>query len=183
MRDVKSFSYECFHNEHVKKTKFDMTIPAHIFPVPLNTFLLSCLCDSNTLLHFGLQSEKKCSITVHGVVLYFPCTPDGETLKHRRGSVAVPSVQVCWQYRLLPEREYSDLPFFPLGGGYMPALTPSTRWKQRTVAYLFVDWNFPFVSNNKLRVNQENFDSILRAKSSELSYRPTSFPNEFLRFY
>jgi hypothetical protein len=67
-------------------------------------------------------------------------------------------VKVYWQDRCLPETTLSALPFFPNRRYEMyylnRGLTP--LWRSRLVIFLFFNYEFEHISNNKLKILSSN---------------------------
>jgi hypothetical protein len=104
-------------------------------------------------------------LTARGFFLYFPFLVGKETRPllqsetSEEGTVVRENsytVRVYWQDRLVPETVLSQLPFVPksiqalknmeLNEGISP------NWKGRLVGFLFFDWEFHHISNNKLKI-------------------------------
>lgn len=102
-----------------------------------------------------------------------------------------PIFSVYWQDRLVPETVLSKLPFFPvcLTAAQCEADKLSLNWRYRLKGYLFFDWTFHHISNNKLKFTIEpSLDEWLNglsnkaARSRDLSWNPVSTLPMFKRF-
>ena len=133
-------------------------------------------------------------ISIEGMILYFPCV-NGKETKPRHQLVDLshdedqpyPSPEVAdtiatkfdsnvfsvfWQDRLVPESVVSSLPFFPFlkrksvqakNAGEIAA-----NWTERIKGFLFFDWSFTQISNNKLKIQVDpNLHEWINSKSVE----------------
>jgi hypothetical protein len=86
---------------------------------------------------------------VRGFVLYFPRIYN-ESIKPVVEETEQRNTLVFWQNRLVPQTINLLLPFYPK----VKEVTKSNVvWGERVVAFLFLDWSFPYISNNKLKIN------------------------------
>jgi hypothetical protein len=88
------------------------------------------------------------SFDVPGFVLYFPRIYN-ESRKPVEES-AQRNTLVFWQNRLVPQTVNLLLPFYPK---VKEVTNSKIVWEERVVSFLFLDWTFPYISNNKLKIN------------------------------
>ena len=101
--------------------------------------------------------------------------------------VGASMINVYWQDRLVPETTLSALPFFP--DYKRPSMCETmgipANWRDRLQGYLFFGWDFPHISNNKLKFQVDpNLDEWLNNKSrfrDEIETNPKHLSNTFLR--
>ncbi len=117
-------------------------------------------------------------VGVNGIVFYFPFKGKEtkpvklveQTERNDNGEVDTnnQTVYVYWQNRLVPETTISWLDFFP-----KPKLSDATlgkNWKDRILGLLFLDWNFPHISNNKLKLLVDPVEWLSIKKKVEFDY-------------
>ena len=81
---------------------------------------------------------------------------------------------VLWQNRLVPDTTVQRLPCFPFREEKLQA-DVSEHWKKRVKGFLFLDWKFEYISNNKLQIQvTPSFAKFLNSKEirSAISYQP-----------
>lgn len=92
-------------------------------------------------------------------------------------------IRIYWQDRLVPETIISQLSFFPKTTKIdLEKLGIGTNWKQRLVGFLFFDWKFKHISNNKLKIRvQPDLNTWLNSKSiiSETIIEPKTADKKF----
>eukprot|EP01037_Dinobryon_pediforme_P022119 gene22119-23170_t len=115
-------------------------------------------------------------ITVEGLIFYYACSNGNETKPsslYRESSdenataadeedaantskLDTSIFRVFWQDRLVPESTVSSLPFFKNVQNKSALAAKgenlSDKWHSRIRGYLFFDWNFTQISNNKLKI-------------------------------
>lgn len=75
---------------------------------------------------------------------------------------------VIWARRLVPDTIVSKLPFFPKAStkGTSDKANLPENWRCRMKGFLFLDWNWRHISNNKLAIQIDpNFDNWLMTKA------------------
>jgi hypothetical protein len=132
---------------------------------------------------------------VHGILLYFPKTGEGETnpnllldepidettdddmqyLQSSRdsGKGSQSIFNVYWQNRLVPQTNVEKIPFFPISTS--KTFNIPSDWKGRVKGYLFLDGTFKHISNNKLKITvYPDFDTWINNKdtSQHILYKP-----------
>lgn len=89
---------------------------------------------------------------------------------------------VFWQNRLVPESTAKKLFFFPTWSKHQLAEKGiSDRWQERVRGLLFFDWNFQFISNNKLKLQLDpNMDEWLNDahRARHITYEPRFIERE-----
>ncbi len=138
--------------------------------------------------------------TVYGFLFYFPFQNGLETKPDYESYVQESSdsneeitkdttndrmIQVYWQNRLVPESLLSQLPFFPSSHGNTNTskYEVAKQWKNRIGGFLFFDWNFRHISNNKLKILVEpNLNTWLNKQEikSKTLMVPKNAQSEFL---
>jgi hypothetical protein len=96
------------------------------------------------------------------------------------------TVSVFWQDRLVPSSALQKLPFFPDARTKLQCDTDKLpeNWRGRLKGYLFFDWNFRHISNNKLRIQVDpNIDDWLNDKSiaKQIILTPNSLKQQFIK--
>lgn len=90
-------------------------------------------------------------------------------------------LSVFWQNRLVPNTMLQELPFFPKTTSKFSCdkLGLPENWKGRLKGFVFLDWNFNHISNNKLMIQvTPSFNSYLNKDVKEqIRYCPNS-PND-----
>lgn len=89
---------------------------------------------------------------------------------------------ILWANRLVPDTTVQRLPFFPYTGEKIAA-DVSEYWKVRIKGFLFLDWKFEYISNNKLQIQvNPNFSKFLNSKEVRLatSYLPRDIKHNML---
>lgn len=95
-------------------------------------------------------------------------------------------IQVYWQNRLVPESILSHLPFFPSthsNSAVSKKDSVAKDWKNRIGGFLFFDWSFRHISNNKLKILVEpNLNTWLNSTEvkSKTITTPKSTPTDFV---
>jgi hypothetical protein len=95
------------------------------------------------------------SFDVPGFVLYFPRIYN-ESRKPVEESTQRNTL-VFWQNRLVPQTINLLLPFYPK---VKEVTNSKIVWGERVVTFLFLDWSFPYISNNKLKINMTDNEWI-----------------------
>lgn len=98
--------------------------------------------------------------TAHGIIAYYPYIDTHEThpdhdpeLNQDREDSIGSAFHVYWQCRLVPQSKWTALPFFAdLIKGKSPKAGIAEHWQQRIQGFLFFDWTFDHISNNKLKL-------------------------------
>jgi len=92
---------------------------------------------------------------------------------------------VFWGDRLVPETELRSLPFFPLGARTRNECEDKKlpeNWAGRIKGFLFLDWEFKHIQNNKLQINIPDFEGYLKESKKSILYKHSKRANEdFLR--
>lgn len=96
-----------------------------------------------------------------------------------------PTFTIYWQDRLVPESFITKLTFFP------DAVTKKQcsdkglpeKWRWRVKGFLFFDWHFKHISNNKLKLQVPHLNDWINCKETEkyLLYRPKNVSSLFHR--
>ena len=99
---------------------------------------------------------------------------------------AFPVVSCYWQNRMMPLSSLQKLPFFPDAKSKSQCDNEKLpeNWRGRLKGYLFFDWNFRHISNNKLRIQVDpNIDDWINAKErgKDIHFSPTTAKNQFLK--
>lgn len=94
-------------------------------------------------------------------------------------------IQVYWQNRLVPESLLWQLPFFPSthSNTSLAKYEIPKNWKSRIGGFLFFDWSFRHISNNKLKILVEpNLNTWLNSTDvkSKTIVTPKNAQTEFL---
>jgi hypothetical protein len=77
--------------------------------------------------------------------------------------------KVFWQNRLVPEALLQRLNFFPKTDTMKMDEFVEKNWRQRIIGFLFLDWHFHYISNNKLKICLEPEMWINHKKCEEIS--------------
>eukprot|EP01035_Chromulina_nebulosa_P017835 gene17835-23447_t len=97
-----------------------------------------------------------------------------------------PNVRIYWQKRLVPESTLKSLPFFPAFASKSQCITEKVpeKWRWRIKGFIFFDWNFRHISNNKLKIRVDNFEDWIHSKEvlKHISYSPSQCPANFKKF-
>lgn len=92
-------------------------------------------------------------------------------------------IRIYWQDRLVPETTMSQLSFFPKTTRIdLEKLGIGTNWKQRLIGFIFFDWKFKHISNNKLKIRvQPDLNTWMNSKSvlSETIIEPKTADKKF----
>ncbi len=89
-------------------------------------------------------------------------------------------VRVYWQNRLVPETEVKDLPFFPNTTSLNKAKV-TRNWKSRVVGFLFFDWQFNLIANNKLKLLLDLNEWLNnKANAKNILFYPKNCSSEFV---
>jgi hypothetical protein len=96
------------------------------------------------------------------------------------------TIQVYWQNRLVPESTLSQLPFFPSTNANSSAskFELAKSWRGRIGGFLFFDWSFRHISNNKLKILVDpNLNTWLNTSEvkSKTIMTPKNAQAEFLK--
>ena len=134
-------------------------------------------------------------VGVKGIIFYFPFKGRetkpvkviDQTERNDAGGEIDSSTQtvyVYWQNRLVPETTISWLDFFP-----KPKSADATlgkNWKDRILGLMFLNWDFPHISNNKLKLIIDPVEWFSIKKKVELDYEtsqtmisPPKIPDNF----
>lgn len=123
---------------------------------------------------------------ITGVVMYFPFTNGVESrppsfLDNDEAPLSDVIIRVAWQDRALPEALLSSLPFFPPKGDVTKLVDSgmTSKWKSRIVIFLFFDWNFQQISNNKLKITIPHFEKHLQSLHHSIQYHPANLKRAF----
>eukprot|EP01038_Epipyxis_sp_PR26KG_P014495 gene14495-19457_t len=120
----------------------------------------------------GMILEHK----LHGVLFYYPYEEGKETKPVSTSSSTSSEVEandnhlfhVFWQNRLVPETFVEQLPFFPAGAktkGQCDKKQIAVNWRNRIKGFLFFDWSFKHISNNKLKIQVDpNLNDWINSK-------------------
>ncbi len=103
---------------------------------------------------------------VNGYFLYFPFDDGRETRPIMNAAQEDRThstennyyIRVYWQDRLVPETILTQIPFVPSSPQMLALMEKdgiSKRWKDRLMGFLFFDWEFRHISNNKLKIKVE----------------------------
>jgi hypothetical protein len=87
---------------------------------------------------------------------------------------------VIWQNRLVPETTVRELHFFPK----RKVVELNEKWKHRLKGFLFLDWNFGHISNNKLQIRVDpNFNDWLNKKetTNRINLPSHRFSDDFMK--
>ena len=89
---------------------------------------------------------------------------------------------VFWGDRLVPETEMRSLPFFPRAKTRLQCESAQLpeNWAGRIKGFLFLDWEFKHIQNNKLQIKIPDFEYYLREQEKFILYR-TNATTEFLK--
>lgn len=81
---------------------------------------------------------------------------------------------ILWANRLVPDTTVVRLPCLPYRGEKL-SVDVSEHWKNRVKGFLFLDWKFGHISNNKLQIQvYPNFTHYLNSREirNAISYQP-----------
>lgn len=125
------------------------------------------------------------SFDINGIVQYFPFQEGQETRPVSDASDGGDDgivFRVFWQDRALPEAKVTYLPFLPEQQREISKLVDSgaaAKWKRRLVVFLFLDWKFQCISNNKLKITQADFDVRLKIHKRDILFHPSTLKKDF----
>lgn len=138
---------------------------------------------------------------MEGILFYFPNVDGEETrplLSNYMGSMQSDSLDssdprnidstfsIYWQRRLVPETVLSKLPFFPdcVTRGQCNANELPEKWKYRLKGFIFFDWEFRHISNNKLKIQISGFEDFINdsKRRKNIIYDNQSVPASYLKF-
>jgi len=147
-----------------------------------------------------LLSTRQSTARVHnveGILFYYPfeggretrpertpllCEDDSDpgdeagTALSKEGELDVPTFDIFWQHRLVPESKVSSLSFFPKGlrsAHQCEAVSVSVNWRRRLRGFLFFDAEFTHISNNKLKIQVRLGSRYGQVQSSHSALRWT----------
>eukprot|EP01039_Chlorochromonas_danica_P002706 gene2706-2956_t len=140
-----------------------------------------------------LDPVKRCP--VYGMISYYPYFHDHETHPDHdntsdggESSVNQPKYFVYWQRRLVPQSTWSTLPFFDKLNDpktNLSNLGVALNWPKRIQGFLFFDWTFNHISNNKLRLLvSPDFNTWVNSKEvkDKMLVKPKDCANRFMDF-
>lgn len=95
-------------------------------------------------------------------------------------------ISIFWQDRLVPETTVSRLSFFPDYKNRFQCIRNeiAENWKARIKGFLFFDWSFNHISNNKLKIQVDpNLEDWLNQKVNiqQTILKPAKCADQFLR--
>jgi hypothetical protein len=96
------------------------------------------------------------------------------------------TISVLWQNRLVPLSTLIKLPFFPTASSKSQCdseLLPE-KWRNRLKGYIFFDWKFHHISNNKLRIQVDPAIGEWmnhRDRVKQITYTPQATKQAFLK--
>jgi hypothetical protein len=155
----------------------------------------------------GLEDKRK----VECILLYFPFQDGHETMPSAENTraieqsssgssssavidltdpvvvVDVPTINIFWQDRLVPESTLQNLNLaFPNAYtvGKCEQQKLPRNWKGRVRGYLFFDWTFRHISNNKLKLQVDpNLETWINSKAviDKCTTRPKNSKAELLK--
>lgn len=155
----------------------------------VQSFPLQCFALAKASLPFVLTvpvtGDANRSFDISGIVQYFPFQEGQETrpllLDIEDNADSTTIFRVFWQDRALPEAKVSNLPFFP-GIRDLSRLVDNgvaSKWRSRLVVFLFLDWDFQNISNNKLKITQADFETQLMTLKNSIMYHPSTLKKDF----
>ena len=166
---------------------FEMTIPD---PFPPNDNGLVQSSQEIRRLTGELTPAALHSCKVEGILFYYPFSEGVETRPYTRQgeSDAIdsdPTFTIYWQDRLVPQSSVMKLPFFPKSVETFAKCknkSISYNWMNRIKGFLFFDWNFRHISNNKLKIQIPDINEWLNHTNTVLTFNPTRVVANFLLF-
>lgn len=172
--------FEVFRPGHYHKSNFS----------EVQSFPRLCFDRAQSSLPFILtvpvENVASQTFDINGIVQYFPFQEGQETRPPSNTSddTSDDSIifRVFWQDRALPEAKVTYLPFLPEQQREISKLVDSgaaAKWKRRLVVFLFLDWKFQCISNNKLKITQADFDVRLKIQKRDIVFHPSTLKKDF----
>ena len=97
-----------------------------------------------------------------------------------------PTFTIYWQDRLVPQSSVMRLPCFPdlITLAQCNSESIAFKWMNRVKGFLFFDWNFRHISNNKLKIQIPDINQWLNDKQriKDITFKPTGTNAIFKKF-
>jgi hypothetical protein len=100
-----------------------------------------------------------------------------DPMKEREDQLVNPKpFLIFWQNRFVPEANVPRLHFYPDSETIKMNVDVKKQWKRKVVGFLFLDWNFRSISNNKLKITLKPEEWVLH---SNITAEPRGINTKF----